>query len=90
MTSLEFGQVQVSPGFYLTLLSRQTLFHNARLQNYILYFYVHRKIGSKIYTIRLNYKPCNVVRGTQRPNFSKYLRSALIKWIFLCFRSLFH
>ena len=59
MASLELGQVG-SAGL-LVDLSRQTLFHNARLQNYILYFYVHRKIGSKIYTIRLNYKPCNVV-----------------------------
>ena len=59
MASLEFGQV--GSARLLVDLRRQTLFHNARLQNYILYFYVHRKIGSKIYTIRLNYKPCNVV-----------------------------
>ena len=57
MASLEFGQV--GSARLLVDLSRQTLFHNARLQNYC--FYVHKKIGSKIYTILLNYKPCNVV-----------------------------
>ena len=52
MASLEFGQAGFARILF-DLIESSTLFHNARLENY--HFYVHKKTGSRIYTILLNY-----------------------------------